>query len=407
MKHSFAFIKLIEPMRKIFQFHSLQLSFILIFITIHISFLHAQEDWYDLIKDTEMSIPSSPAFAIMGVNPEMVLRPSDIRSFKVDWRIKNYNLAPDLAIEGQPLWHLLYKKRSWQELGNLSDWEKRLSSLSISLGNAKVDGINHAAWSVKLNLYKSEDHLFNKELLSEMQSEHNQLFLEMNMELDTLRIQRNRADNDQEKTVLDHQIERKQYEIKSLNHVLKERYRMRMEEYELRHWNRTMVDGAFGMVYTYDNAAIDSLKVRNAGYAMWINGAFQTGQHSMVTTMLRYTGINDRSNIAFGGSFRYGGPKFNFYLEAVYERLGNYFDSSLDNPFTEKEVFAGKFEQDIGNGWLHYNSTGSITQYTIAYGGDFRLTRNILLNFALRSQFSNDFSLTRFIPVANIICLMK
>jgi len=74
--------------------------------------LNAQEEGYASLKASEMVIPSSPAFALLGVNPEMVLRPSDLKSFKVDWRIKNYNLAPDLALEAQPLWHFYYKKKA-------------------------------------------------------------------------------------------------------------------------------------------------------------------------------------------------------------------------------------------------------------------------------------------------------
>ncbi len=369
--------------------------------------LVGQDEWYEVMKDTELNIPSSPAFAMMGVNPEMVLRPSDLRSFKVDWRIKNYNLAPDLAIEGQPLWHLLYKKRSWSDIAKMSDWEKRLSTLSLSLGTAKIDGINHAAYSVKINLYKKEDHLFNKSILHQMQEEHTYAFIHLNAEMDSLIAMRNAALDEEERMVYNNEIDRVRYEIRNINNVLKDQYRLKMEEYQKNHWNRTMVDGAFGMVYTYDNGGIDSLKVKSAGIAFWVNGCLQIGYNGLLTGLLRYTGINNRSNVAIGTSYRYGGPKFNFYAEVVYERLGNYFDRTLDAPFAGDEYFAAKFEQDIGNGWFHYNSEGVISQYTIAYGGDFKLSRNILLNFAIRTQFSQDFQLNRLIPVANVVCLMK
>jgi hypothetical protein len=59
------------------------------------STLFSQEEVYEEVKNTEVSIPSAPAFAMLGVNPELVMRPADLRSFKVDWRIKNYNLEQD------------------------------------------------------------------------------------------------------------------------------------------------------------------------------------------------------------------------------------------------------------------------------------------------------------------------
>ena len=90
----------------------------------------AQEEVFEELKNSEVSIPSAPAFAMLGVNPEFVMRPSDLRSFKVDWRIKNYNLAPDLALEAQPLWHFYYKKRSFDEYLSSGMVAKKLSTLS-------------------------------------------------------------------------------------------------------------------------------------------------------------------------------------------------------------------------------------------------------------------------------------
>src|SRR5690606_12669432 len=88
----------------------------------------------------------------LGVNPETVLKPADIRSFKVDWRIKNYVLAPDFALEIQPLWHFLYRKRSPERYGKQNMIFKKLSTISTSMGIAKVDGINHYAYALKMNL---------------------------------------------------------------------------------------------------------------------------------------------------------------------------------------------------------------------------------------------------------------
>ncbi|MBK8450168.1 MAG: hypothetical protein IPL42_09200 [Saprospiraceae bacterium] len=51
----------------------------------------------------EFSIPVSPAFDLLGVNPCLVPKPSNLRNFKVDWSFKSYGLTPNLAIQTQPI----------------------------------------------------------------------------------------------------------------------------------------------------------------------------------------------------------------------------------------------------------------------------------------------------------------
>ena len=98
---------------------------LILFFVIIASVNQAQKDVYDEVKNAEMSIPSAPAFAMLGVNPELVMRPSDLKSFKVDWRIKNYNLAPDLALEAQPFWHFYYKNITFDEYAAASRFAKK------------------------------------------------------------------------------------------------------------------------------------------------------------------------------------------------------------------------------------------------------------------------------------------
>ena len=195
--------------------------------------------------------------------------------------------------------------------------------------------------------------------------------------------------------------------MKNAHEISRLKYRNIIDQYYAENWNNTMLDAAFGSVYTYDNAGIDSLKVKRAGYALWLNGCLKMGDHGLMSGLFRYTRIVDSSNKMFGLNFRYGSQRYNLYAEVVYEILGNYFDPNQELAFDEDEYFAGKYIEDIGSGWLDFNNTETKTQYTMAYGGDFKLSRNILLNFALRTQFTSDIKLTRLLPVANIICIMK
>jgi len=378
----------------------------LFFVTIA-SGNYAQQDVYDELKNAEMSIPSAPAFAMLGVNPELVMRPSDLKSFKVDWRIKNYNLAPDLALEAQPLWHFYYKKRTFDEYAAASRFAKKLSTLSLSAGTAKIDNINHASYSIKVNLYKKNDVINDTMLLKQLKSEHRKQLEKYNLQIDSLITLRYNSTDPKRKDEIDRALDVIRYEMQNTHEISRLKYKNIIEQYSAEHWNTTMIDVAFGSVYTYDNAGIDSLKVKRAGYAIWLNGGLKMGDHGLMSGMFRYTKIVDSSNKMFGLNFRYGSQRYNFYAEVVYEVLGNYFDPNQELAFDQDEYFANKYIEDIGSGWLDFNNTETKTQYTIAYGGDFKLSKNILLNFALRTQFTSEIKLTRLLPVANIICLMK
>jgi len=43
----------------------------------------------------------------------------------------------------------------------------------------------------------------------------------------------------------------------------------------------------------------------------------------------------------------------------------------------------------------------------MSYGGDFRLSNGILLNFALRTKLDERIKFKSLIPVANVTCLMR
>ena len=91
----------------------------------------------DLVRKSEFTIPSAPAFSLLGATPEMVTRPGTVQDFKVDWRIKNYNLAPDLALEMQPFWAFYYDRKGLDEYRKATPFMKTLSTLKLILWYGK------------------------------------------------------------------------------------------------------------------------------------------------------------------------------------------------------------------------------------------------------------------------------
>jgi hypothetical protein len=358
------------------------------------------------LRYAEPSIPSAPAFSLLGVNPETVIRPSDMRSFKVDWRIKNYMLAPDLALEAQPLWYLYYKKLPASEQVRLGYVQRALASLNVSMGTAKIDGLNHASYAVKFNLYQQGASLSQMEEVRSQERTNQKAISRMANAIDSLSEAIALAQDTSAREDLRSALQDLQADLSQMYIDADATLETLMEQVQRANWNRAMVDVAFGSVYTYDNGAAD-IKVRRAGFGMWINGCTPLGQTGMLTGILRYTRIGEGGNTLLGGSYRYGNERYNFFGEFAYERLGNFFDPNLEDPFTQDEIFGDTYSVDLESGWFDFANQSKITRYILTVGGDFKLNRNILLNFALRYQLSDELKLNRMLPVANVICLMN
>src|SRR5690242_5162177 len=87
------------------------------------------------LSPKEFSIPASPIFDLMNVTPSQINRTSDIKDFKVDWSFKSWRLNPNLALESQPFWELLYNRKDLSKYQNASSFMRRLASADVSFGS--------------------------------------------------------------------------------------------------------------------------------------------------------------------------------------------------------------------------------------------------------------------------------
>ncbi|MEL7123015.1 MAG: hypothetical protein AAFO07_26435 [Bacteroidota bacterium] len=348
-----------------------------------------QEEFSDLeskvISESEFAIPSAPAFSLMGVTPELVPRPGVVRNFKVDWRIRDYMGAPDLAIEALPVWMLFYNSGDLDKYRRSSGFGRMLSTLSFSLSTASFNSTNHLGYAVKLNLFRAKDPLNDQSILDDF---HQQI-LEENADNDRL-IEELEALLDRSESPEMRKVYRRQ--IKQLRQVNQETIRAKRTElesirqsYTAANWNASMLDIAYGKVYSYDRADIDSLGMVNEGYGLWLNGGIKSGRNGYISGIVKLSRYGEVDAFQVGLSMRYGNPKYNFFLESFYERTTETVDIDPEfDPF--------KFKQ---------------TNYRLSYGGDFRLSRSILLNFSLQTRFEQGFKFRDFLPIANLTCLMR
>lgn len=361
------------------------------------------QDESEYLEETNFSISSTPAFTMLGVTPEIVTRPGYVRDFKVDWRIKNYNLAPDLALEAQPVWFLYYDRHDLDVYRKATPFQKSLSTLSFSLATAKLDGINHMSTAFKINLYREKDPLLDKELLRKIQRETDWDEYEIHVKLEDLRHQLDFTNDRERKHALRDSITDLKYELKMIRKGQKDKLQQIREDYIAENWNASMLDMAFGRVWTYNNTGLDSLKVQGSGFALWLNGSLCMGKSGQLLGIFKYKKAGFDSMITLGAAYRYGARRFNFYFETVYETAPDYANAFI----SEDEVFADKVAFDLGTAWLRYDEADMESYLTFSYGGDFLINKNILLNFSLRTKFSTGFDFVQFLPVANLTCLMR
>ena len=101
----------------------------------------------------------------------------------------------------------------------------------------------------------------------------------------------------------------------------------------------------------------------------------------------------------FGINFRYGGPVFNFFAEFIREA------KSLKTPI---QALNDAFTAPNGKTILTSTVKWDVVQpYIINFGGDWRVGRNLILNYGMRCVLDKNFKTVSFTPIANISCMMR
>lgn len=359
---------------------------------------------YDVLDKSEYLIPSAPAFSLLGVTPEIVNRPGVVRDFKVDWRIKNYQIAPDFALEAQPMWLFHFNKKGLSYYAQSSKFMQALSTLSVSLGTAKLDGVNHFSYAAKMTIYRENDPLKDQALLKDLYFAESKARLEVDAKIKALEIELLNAKTKEDKKRIAELIDYRKLQKRNVINTTRDQMQALTDEHIGQYWNASSLDLSYGRVFTFNNNAGDDIYINKAGHAFWLNGALRSGKNGLLSAMIKMKKVGGLSESLLGVNYRYGGSRFSFYAEVVnerkFERAADFID--IEDPFSDK------FSKDLGISWLTPDEdVVKENVLTIAYGGDFKLSRGILLNFALRTQFQKDLSFNKLIPVANLTCLMR
>lgn len=345
----------------------------------------------DIPVVTEFSIPVSPAFDLLGVNNALVARPGNIRDFKVDWAFKSWRLKPNLALQAQPVWELLYNKAKLEKYRKASSLMRTLSTLDISAGTIEDQSLaRRLSFAVKMTLYKGKDALLDAGLFNDAEAEYTAKRTELETSIDLLKLELKKASSKEEKQEIKDQIEAKESQIDFLDVKQKGENLAIASTFAKRNWNASFLDIAYGKVYTYSNDTLSKLDLKGSGYAFWLNGSYGIGKKILLSGVLRLTVIDnaiigENSSLVSGGiNFRYGSPKFNFFAELMYTQTD------------QKFGFADEQQNIIAASTL-----------STSYGGDWRLSRNVTLTYGVRVDYNRLLKFQTIVPVAGIACMMR
>lgn len=370
-------------------------------------------------KATELSIPASPAFIMLNDNvPSRIQRFASLHDFKVDWSMTNgqqgYTLSPGIALEAQPVWLLMFDRASASRYHKASPLARALSTFSVSVGTQSSNDKNWLAWGAKMNLYRHKDPLNDPDFLNALeaatQGAKDSLLLRIkDLEKEQIRLDRKNSAYDKNFNMLEDSILKVQFEINEVERKQSQRIAEVRDAYVQEHWNMPYLDVAFGRLMTYAQVSnpitqiisdpvtgIDttisldqsSLKLNAEGYAVWLSGGIGLGKNVLLSGMVQYgkrpsqLTADIAENMSGGFNLRYGTRRYNFFLEGF-----------LDHSKIQLASFNGaELERRT---------------YVLTLGGDWRISRNVMLTFGIR-QTRDFINSTYFIqPLMNVNCLMR
>lgn len=373
----------------------------------------------------EFNIPASPVFDLMGVTPSQVTNLSDIKDFKVDWSFKSWRLNPNLALQAQPIWEIFYNRKNLSKYRGATSFMRMLSTLDISLGTVQnEDNDRRIGFAAKINLFRKRDPLMAN-IYTDVEEKYDQEKETTSQQINALKQQLDTITDILKKPAIREEIKLLEEQYFSLNNRRKQEINERVKLYNGEHWNTAYLNVAFGKIYTYQTDSTGSLKTlrlnRNTGTGFWLNGGFGVSRKIFMSGLIRSSFYEEQLNfltrndntgedfanqavaknilLTLGFNIRYGGPVYTFFAEFIHER------KTLSTAVKAlNDVFTPPTGTSIVAGTVQWNA---VQPYTINIGGDWRINRNLIINYGVRCMMDKNFKTNTFTPVVNIACMMR
>ncbi|MGH7505179.1 MAG: hypothetical protein ACRELX_05995, partial [Longimicrobiales bacterium] len=236
-----------------------------------------------IAEATTLSIPSSPAFVLLGVDPAKVARPGFPRDFKLDLLVNDEGLAPDIAIEARPVWVLLFRDVGHDEYTAVNPVVRTLSTLSVSLGTAERDDVRQLGWSAKLSLLRKDpllDSGYTRAIADALDVSDAQFQLAQE------RIERLlRAQSAEDSLMVEGWFAA---QWTAIEESLTSRILGIVDSMTAANWNAPGLDVAIGQVLDYRTSALDSLDFRESAFGAWVTAGIGFGEHVFVAGLAKW-----------------------------------------------------------------------------------------------------------------------
>lgn len=378
------------------------------------------------LSPKELTIPAAPVFDLMGVTSSQINRTSDIKDFKVDWSFKSWKLNPNLAIQSQPVWEILYNRKDLSKYQAASGFMRKLAALDISIGSVQDENNDRRiGFAGKVNLYKEKDPLMARELYAGISEKYQAEKTETLAQIKALQQQLDTTANILVKPDLRSQIKSSQEQLATINSRRNAEINGRAKVFVSENWNASSLDVSFGKVYSYITDSSGSLKSlrlnRNTGMGGWLNGNLGIGKKFLLSGLYRsswyeeelefqlrntLTGeeasqkaVADNTLLTMGLNLRYGGSLYTFFVEFLYEKKG------IKTPLEALgEVFKAPGNFEVVGSTVKWDV---VHPNTISFGGDWRISQSVVINYGMRCVFDDKWKFRTFTPIATISCMMR
>lgn len=362
----------------------------------------------------------------MGVTSSQINRTSDIKDFKVDWSFKSWKLNPNLAIQSQPVWELIYNRKDLSKYQGASHFMRKLASLDISVGSVQDENNDRRiGFAAKINLLKQKDPLMAKDLYAGISEKYQQEKTEVQTLLRELKGKLDTTTDILAKPAIRSQIKSTEEQVNSINSRRNEEINGRAKIFVSENWNASSVDVAFGRVYSYKTDSAGSLKSlrlnRNTGWSGWLNGNVGLGNKFLLSGLLRASwyeeeleflvrnpstleeisqkAVADNTLLTMGLNLRYGSSIYTFFVELLYEKKG------LKTPVEAlNKAFKTPADFELVNSTVKWDV---VHPNTLSIGGDWRVSPSVILNYGMRCVFDSQWKFRTFTPIATISCMMR